>query len=587
MKRTMRWTGFPVSALIVVVAVTGVGLGTAYGIAAARYELFPYALARSAWNAFSGEDDGRASGSAPSGELLETEFASFERLTFQLSEPTALDRRGGGALAQIDSGVLGVDKWGEFFVWTRGSGLRSLGRKIETGIAPLQAKTIDLLADSTDDGLATERLRGLNFDDPAVWNLRSFRVTDLHVVPGNENAVGRIFVAYSYWHEDRQCKSLRVAALTVPAGSTALAVISAATPTDWQLLHETQPCIPFSYRYNSGFQSTNTGGRLLQLDAETLLFTVGDHHLDGVNSEQMVSQDSASDYGKILTIHPSSGARGIFAMGLRNPQGLTRDVAGRLWETEHGPEGGDELNLLQRGRNYGWPLVTHGRQYSAASWPLNGTAQTGTSFEPSVYSWVPSIAPSNLVRIADRPANWAGDIVVSSLRASSLFRLRFEGARVAYVEQIPFGARIRDMELLSTGELALWLDTRELVILREASATDGAAPVFPVAFTAAETRSGLPEAMQVCASCHSLRPGQSSLAAPSLFGVVGRDIASTSFPAYSRALTSLSGMWSPDRLREFLLAPERVAPGTTMASQAVQDPALAGQIVQYLNRSQR
>ncbi len=560
-------------------------LGTAYGMAAARYELFPFALAQSAWRLASGAPDTGVSGAGAGASLLESELVSFDRESFLLSEPTRYDRRGGGAIAYVDSSVLGVDKWGEFFVWTRADGLRSLGRKLETGVEPLKEKQLSASLGEGEAEFVVERRRGLSADDPAAWNLRSFRVTDLHVEPAGADGTGaRLFVAYSYWNEARQCKTLRVATHTAQSGQSATDAVRTMLVSDWRPIYETQPCIPFSYTYNSAFQSTNTGGRLLLLDPSTLLLTVGDHHLDGFNNPEAVSQDSTSDYGKVLAIDPSTGARSIFAMGVRNPQGLFRDASGKVWETEHGPEGGDELNLLSRGTNYGWPLSTFGSQYNADGWPLNVTPGWHDRFTPPVFSWVPSIAPSNLVRIVDQPTRWSGDLIVSSLRASSLFRVRLLDERVAHVEQIRIGERIRDFVQLPSGELALWLDSRRLMILREARSEAGTDRRFPVAFTASERESGLPEVLGVCASCHSFQPGQSSVAAPALYSVVGRDVASTAFAGYSQALSTLGGSWTPQRLRDFLQSPERIAPGTNMASQDLQDAELANRVVQYIAR---
>jgi len=76
-------------------------------------------------------------------------------------------------------------------------------------------------------------------------------------------------------------------------------------------------------------------------------------------------------YGKTILIHLDDGTSEIYSLGHRNPQGLYVTPEGAIWSTEHGPQGGDELNLIVRGANYGWPLVTYGTDYGSAAWPLS------------------------------------------------------------------------------------------------------------------------------------------------------------------------------------------------------------------------
>ncbi|PTX94203.1 PQQ-dependent sugar dehydrogenase [Opitutus sp. ER46] len=155
------------------------------------------------------------------------------------------------------------------------------------------------------------------------------------------------------------------------------------------------------------------------------------------------------DDGRIPSDNPFAGQAGaigsIWAYGNRNPQGLDFDPrTGRLWETEHGPRGGDELNLIERGRNYGWPVITYGMNYDGT--PITGeTAHEG--MEQPVIHWTPSIAVCGLdFYTGTRFPRWTGNLFVGSLAAEELRRVVIEDNRVTGQELIVKDlGRIRDV----------------------------------------------------------------------------------------------------------------------------------------------
>lgn len=144
-----------------------------------------------------------------------------------------------------------------------------------------------------------------------------------------------------------------------------------------------------------------------------------------------------------------------WASGFRTPYGLAFSPTGELWEIEHGPAGGDELNLVERGKNYGWPLVSYGKNYNGVAIPSHDTRPELT--KPVLY-WVPIIAPGNLMFYTGNKTfpQWNGNGLVSGMGSRSLIRVIFDGKGGAKTaERWDMGKRIRDVEQGPDG--SLWL----------------------------------------------------------------------------------------------------------------------------------
>ena len=172
-----------------------------------------------------------------------------------------------------------------------------------------------------------------------------------------------------------------------------------------------------------------------------------------------------TSYGKILLIDPSGRAT-PFSIGNRNPQGLAIDSQGHVWSTEHGPEGGDELNLIVEGGNYGWPLASYGVDYGAERWPFAVNEKNHGEHREPAHAWVPSIGVSQLLQITSSSLpRWSGDLIVASLQAGRLFRIRTSGERVIYVESMDISVRIRDLAEARDGRIVLWNDDGQVVTL--------------------------------------------------------------------------------------------------------------------------
>lgn len=149
----------------------------------------------------------------------------------------------------------------------------------------------------------------------------------------------------------------------------------------------------------------------------------------------------------------------IWSYGHRNPQGLTvHPETGAIWTNEHGPRGGDEINLIQKGKNYGWPVISYGINYNGTTF-TDKTHQEGME-QPNLY-WVPSIAPSGMAFVqGNRYRGWAGDAMVGSLRFEYLNRCKMNGIKITGQENILENiGRLRDVRMAPDGYLYIAVES--------------------------------------------------------------------------------------------------------------------------------
>ena len=216
------------------------------------------------------------------------------------------------------------------------------------------------------------------------------------------------------------------------------------------------------------------GSRLAFAPDGTLFVTAGER------GDSDRAQDPTDLAGSVIRITDDGGvppdnpfvgrddaAPELYSYGHRNPQGLTvHPATGRLWAVEHGPRGGDELNLLSPGANYGWPVITYGESY--AGFPIGeGTEKPGMA-QPVRY-WVPSISPSGLAFYTGEAfPSWRGNLFLGALSGRALVRLELDGERVVHEERLlrDLGARIRDVRVGPDGFLYLLTDHSNGKVLR-------------------------------------------------------------------------------------------------------------------------
>ena len=222
-------------------------------------------------------------------------------------------------------------------------------------------------------------------------------------------------------------------------------------------------------------QGLNIGCRMVQAPDSNLFVTLGDHF------QAEYAQKLDNHIGKIVRITPDGAAppdnpfidkRGalpeIWAYGVRNPQGLAFNPAdGQLWEQEHGPMGGDEINIIEKGKNYGWPVVSFGLNYDGS--PVGTGKHHAAGMVDPVWHWTPSIAPSGMAfYTGDLFPAWKGNLFNGALKFELVSRLTLEGNKAVKEERMlkDLRERIRDVRVGPDGAIYLLTDNGDGRILR-------------------------------------------------------------------------------------------------------------------------
>ncbi len=218
------------------------------------------------------------------------------------------------------------------------------------------------------------------------------------------------------------------------------------------------------------------GSRLVFDRAGHLFVTLGE------NNNRITAQYLDYHQGKIIRLWPdgtiptdnpfigqANVKPEIWSYGHRNPQGATLNPwTGKLWMNEHGPMGGDEINIPLAGKNYGWPIITYGIDYNGQPIP-EATGTSAPGMEQPIYYWVPSIAPSGMA-FYDRNKNsaWYGNLFVGGLAAQQLVRLEVNGETITKEERLlsEFGYRIRDVRAGPDGGLYVLTDSATGMLLK-------------------------------------------------------------------------------------------------------------------------
>ena len=260
----------------------------------------------------------------------------------------------------------------------------------------------------------------------------------------------RIYFCYSEPGADKDTNSTALASARIAAGERQL--------EDVKVLFSQKPKVKSSAHF---------GCRIAEAKDGHLFLSLGDRY-----SHRDDAQKLDNHHGKLVRIakdgsvpkdNPLVGKAGalpeIYSWGHRNSQGLTMGPDGQLWQHEHGPQGGDEVNRPQPGKNYGWPVVTYGEEYGGGKIG-EGTSKAG--MESPLHYWVPSIATSGIAFVtSDRyGAAWKGSLLVGGLKSRSVARLTVKDGRITGEERLyaQLGERIRDVRQGADGLVYLLTD---------------------------------------------------------------------------------------------------------------------------------
>lgn len=274
---------------------------------------------------------------------------------------------------------------------------------------------------------------------PSIYNRGQGGLMDIELHPDySQNG----WIYFSFASEEGEGKG----------GNTAImrAKLSGYKLVQQEVLYKASPNSTKGQHFGSRIEFDNDG---------YLYFSVGDRGDRDANP-----QDITRDGGKIYRLHDDgripddnpfvnepNAKKAIYSYGHRNPQGLVlHPETGELWEHEHGPRGGDELNIVQKGKNYGWPVITYGINYSGT--PItNETSRPG--MEQPIHQWTPSIAPSGVTIVtSDKYPDWQGNLLVGSLAFQYLERLVVENNTVTYREKLLDGmGRVRNVRQAPDG----------------------------------------------------------------------------------------------------------------------------------------
>ena len=352
-----------------------------------------------------------SSAASLSDNSLELTFASHS-ITKALTNGG--NSRGPALAVMKDDTVLlgGGQSGGEILTWNQTkTGLRSLGKFISSNRRELDSR---------------------------------FAINDIAVLSENA-ASAKLLISYPRLGKSLSCVEIAVDELAYDRKKQRVKFVS-----NWFV---SKPCVPIS-------AVQHTAGRFAVIDKNSVYVSIGDLGFSDIDK-----RNERGNLGSIFKLSAKSAVR--ISQGHRNPQGIVLFDKKTLMAAEHGPRGGDELNVITEGGDYGWPFVTYGEPYGSGDYVR--PAKTGSHegyIEPIKY-WVPSIAPTELVQLpVDGWGDWGKGLVLGTLREEVLVFMKLsETFEVMQSAQVDMDERIRDLEMLRNGDLLATTDSGKLITI--------------------------------------------------------------------------------------------------------------------------
>lgn len=269
-----------------------------------------------------------------------------------------------------------------------------------------------------------------------------FAINDIAVL-SESTASARLLISYPRLGASRSCVEIAVDELAYDRKVQKIKFVA-----NWFV---SKPCVPIS-------AVQHTAGRFAVIDKNSVYVTIGD-----LGYSEIDNRAKRGDLGSIFKLSAKSAVR--VSQGHRNPQGIVLFDKKTLLAAEHGPRGGDEINVIKEGGDYGWPFVTYGQPYGSGDYVRPAMTGTHEGFLKPITYWVPSIAPTELVQLPLQGwGSWGRALVLGTLREEVLVFMKVSDTfEVSEMVQVDMGERIRDLEVLSNGGLLATTDSGKLI----------------------------------------------------------------------------------------------------------------------------
>lgn len=271
-----------------------------------------------------------------------------------------------------------------------------------------------------------------------------FAITDIAVLSEGPNTA-RLLVSYPRLGKGKKC--VEVVVDQVDANFQTNKIIKNKT---WFV---SKPCVPIN-------AVQHAAGRMARIDSNSVYLTIGDLGFTRINNVK-----ARGDLGSVFQISQNSVKK--VSTGHRNAQGIVLLANKSLLISEHGPRGGDEINLIQPNKDYGWPFVTYGTAYTSADYVKPTMSGTHVGYQKPIKYWVPAIAPTELVQL---PGNWgkySRQLVMGTLKEESLVFMTINAKnQITSEKRVKVGERIRDLDIDERGSIVATTDSGKIMVFK-------------------------------------------------------------------------------------------------------------------------
>lgn len=276
-----------------------------------------------------------------------------------------------------------------------------------------------------------------------------FAITDISVLTQTAETA-QLLISYPRFNSEGRCVTVVVYSYRANFG---------AQPSlkRGKMWFQSKPCVAIS-------AVQHAAGRMELIDAKSAYLTIGD-----LGYPEIGDKTKRGTLGTVMKISAKKVTQ--ISSGHRNAQGILL-IGKDLYTSEHGPRGGDELNLIQQGIDYGWPTVTYGERYSPGDYVSPTNPESHNGFRKPLTYWVPSVAPTELIQLPAASAwgQWSSSIVMGTLREESLIFIQMKNKRVVgQMQTVNVNERIRDLDVTKDGSIIATTDSGKLLVINPLS----------------------------------------------------------------------------------------------------------------------